>query len=63
MLRTDDADAEGVSRLHAAGLQVFSSTANSKADWQKYIDLGMDGILTDDPEGLLAFLGRARRTR
>ena len=56
MLNSDDVTSDGVKQLHAAGFRVFSSTANDALGWSKYLDLGMDGILTDDPEGLIRFL-------
>ncbi len=46
-----------VSRLHHAGLKVFSGTTSDPAEWRKLIAMGVDGILTDDP------LGLARMTR
>jgi glycerophosphoryl diester phosphodiesterase len=63
MLRTDDVSASQVQELHAAGLQVYSSTANTPAEWRKYVDLGMDGILTDDPAGLTEFLSKVGPAR
>jgi glycerophosphoryl diester phosphodiesterase len=58
MLRADDVTAQQVQQLQSAGIgiRVFSGTANSVAEWKKYVDLGMDGILTDDPKGLMEFL-------
>jgi len=56
MLHYDDVASDGVSKLHAAGFRVFSSTANDAAAWTKYLERGMDGILTDDPEALIRFL-------
>ncbi len=56
MLNSADVDAAGVRKLHEAGFQVISSTANEPSAWRIYIELGMDGILTDNPEGLVAFL-------
>ncbi len=56
MLNSDDVDADGVSRLHRAGYQVYSSTADDPVRWNKYLDLKMDGILTNDPKGLTVFL-------
>jgi glycerophosphoryl diester phosphodiesterase len=58
MLRADDATADEVRQLRSAGLQIFSGTANTVDQWKKYVELGMDGILTDDPRGLMEFLGR-----
>lgn len=52
-------DASIVSALHGAGVQVFSGTTDDPAVWAKLRALGVDGILTDDPEGLRKSLGRA----
>ncbi|MCC6858755.1 MAG: hypothetical protein IT158_09345 [Bryobacterales bacterium] len=59
MLNTADIDKAGVEKLQAAGYRIFSSTANKPDQWQAYLDAGMDGILTDNPEGLLGFLKTA----
>jgi glycerophosphoryl diester phosphodiesterase len=61
MLRAADVDAAGVAKLHAAGITVYSGTANTPEEWRQYVDLKMDGILTDDPEALLRFLSGQRR--
>ena len=45
-----------VRQLKAAGVTVFSSTANDAAAWKKVVDLEVDGILTDDPAGLIEYL-------
>lgn len=58
MLRTDDATPEQLQALRAAGVKILSSTANTREDWKAYVDMKMDGILTDDPEGLMEFLGQ-----
>lgn len=47
---------EEVSAAHAAGLQVIPWTANSPADWEKLVAAGVDGIISDDPAGLIAWL-------
>ena len=47
-----------VKTLHAAGVQVFSGTTDDKAAWAKLRAMGVDGILTDDPEALRGDLGR-----
>jgi len=31
-------------------------TANRPADWRRLVRAGVDGIITDDPAGLIAFL-------
>jgi glycerophosphoryl diester phosphodiesterase len=56
MLNLKDVDLEGVRELRKAGIRVFSSTANSADAWRAYLRLGMDGILTDDPESFIEFL-------
>ncbi len=49
-----------VKRAHAARLQVVPWTANDEASWKRLLDMGVDAIITDDPEALAAFLGRRR---
>lgn len=44
--------------IHAAGLKVTPWTANKAEDWKKLIEMGVDGIITDDPKPLLEILGR-----
>lgn len=48
--------ADGVEEAHAAGLFVSAWTCNTQRDWQDAIDMGVDGIVTDDPQGLIAYL-------
>ena len=45
-----------VDALHAAGVRVIPWTANTPAEWARLVDLGVDGIITDDPAGLIEFL-------
>jgi glycerophosphoryl diester phosphodiesterase len=45
-----------VERAHAAGVQVVPWTANRPRDWARLIRAGVDGIITDDPAGLIEFL-------
>lgn len=42
-----------VEALHAAGIQVISGTTSDPAEWKELKVLGVDGILTDDPVGLM----------
>jgi glycerophosphoryl diester phosphodiesterase len=56
MLRFDDIDKAGVQTLKAAGLQVYSGTSNKPSEWPQYVEMGMDGILTDDPVALIEYL-------
>ncbi|MCC6365475.1 MAG: hypothetical protein IT165_18330 [Bryobacterales bacterium] len=65
MLHFNDLAAGDMDKLHRAGLKVYSSTADDPASWRKYVALGMDGILTNDPAGLIRWLAneglRSRR--
>jgi glycerophosphoryl diester phosphodiesterase len=45
-----------VAAAHAAGIQVIPYTVDKPEDWQKMADAHVDGIITDDPEALLAWL-------
>lgn len=51
-------DAKAVKAIHAAGLRVIPWTANRQEEWEHLLELQVDGIITDDPEPLLKFLGR-----
>lgn len=42
----------------AAGLQVMPWIANKPEQWQRLIDVRIDAINTDDPEGLVIYLHR-----
>ena len=48
--------AEEVRAAHEAGLRVIPWTANTVEDWQRLIDAGVDGIITDDPARLIGYL-------
>ena len=45
-----------VRAAHEAGLQVIPWTANTPADWDMLIAAQVDGIVTDDPAALIAYL-------
>jgi len=47
----DDVDA-----VHRIGKTVVPWTANTQADWDHLIALGVDGIITDDPAALIEYL-------
>ncbi|MCL5742956.1 MAG: glycerophosphodiester phosphodiesterase [Acidobacteria bacterium] len=47
-----------VSLAHAAGVKVMPWTANTHAEWDRLINAGVDGIITDDPTGLIEHLKR-----
>ena len=48
--------AEQVNQAHAANLEVIPWTANTPEDWHRLIAVSVDGIITDDPAALLAYL-------
>jgi glycerophosphoryl diester phosphodiesterase len=45
-----------VASAHAAGIQVLPWTANSPDEWNRLIAAHVDGIITDDPAALIAYL-------
>ena len=47
-----------VEQIQEAGLAVIPWTANSRRQWTRLLKLGVDGIITDDPEALLKYLER-----
>lgn len=51
---------DAVEHLHKAGLRVVPWTANDEVEWKRLIDLGVDGIITDDPEALIRYLRGVR---
>jgi glycerophosphoryl diester phosphodiesterase len=53
---------EQVEKAHKAGLLVIPWTANTADAWDRLIEAGVDGIITDDPTALIAHL-KARRLR
>lgn len=53
--------ADDVTRLHEAKLRVVVWTVNEPKDWARMIAMGVDGIITDDPAALMAWLTRHPR--
>ena len=49
MLRAEEVTANQIRELEGAGLSLYSGTANRTHEWARYVKLGFDGILTDDP--------------
>lgn len=47
-----------VNTAHHRNMQVDAWTINETADMQRMLDLGVDGLITDYPDRLLALLGR-----
>jgi glycerophosphoryl diester phosphodiesterase len=51
-----EADPAVVDRVHHAGLGILLYTLNKKQSWQSALALGVDGIITDQPSALDAWL-------
>ena len=51
-----EADPTVVDRIHHAGLGILLYTLNKKQNWQSALSLGVDGIITDQPSALDAWL-------
>lgn len=47
---------EDVEALHAEGIKVIPWTANTPDEWDRLAAIGVDGIITDDPAGLIHYL-------
>ncbi len=47
---------EMVDKLHLKGVEVIPWTANDKTAWDYLLQLGVDGIITDDPAALMDYL-------
>jgi glycerophosphoryl diester phosphodiesterase len=48
-----------VKDAHDAGMKVNAWTLNNRGQWTMAMKMGVDGIVTDDPEELMILLGRA----
>jgi len=47
---------EQVKAAHAAGLKVLPWTVNTPQEWQRLVSAHVDGIISDDPAALIAWL-------
>lgn len=47
---------DAVDSAHSAGLTVNPWTVNGSDQWENATSMGVDGIITDDPSGLIEFL-------
>jgi glycerophosphoryl diester phosphodiesterase len=57
-----DLDAAALREAHALGLQVIPWTVNERADIERQLDLGVDGIISDRPDRVRdALAARGRR--
>jgi glycerophosphoryl diester phosphodiesterase len=53
-------DEPSIRLLHTAGKRVIPWTVNRPEEWERLIAWGVDGITTDFPEQLLAWLADRR---
>jgi glycerophosphoryl diester phosphodiesterase len=51
--------AEDVRAMHAANISVVPWTVNKPADWDRMVAIGVDAIITDDPEACITYLRKA----
>jgi glycerophosphoryl diester phosphodiesterase len=54
--------ADDVKAMHAAGIEVVPWTVNAPTDWERMVAIGVDGIITDDPQACIAHLRRVAAT-
>ncbi|MBS2000765.1 MAG: glycerophosphodiester phosphodiesterase [Candidatus Obscuribacterales bacterium] len=54
---------DAAKRAHEAGLKVNVWTVNAPEEWKSAVAMPVDGIITDDPEGLKKFLHTEPTTR
>ncbi len=47
---------DSVRSAHAGGIKVNAWTINNPNDWKVALEIGIDGIVTDDPQGLTNYL-------
>ena len=45
-----------VDSLHQAGVKVVPYSPDSEAEWEKYLELGVDGLITNKPKELIEWL-------
>lgn len=46
---------EDIQAFHQYGVRIIPWTANTPSDWKRLIDMKVDGIITDDPQGLIQY--------
>lgn len=56
MLGVADTTRTQVAELKSAGFKILSNVINDTAGWRAALDLGMQGLMTDDPDELKRFL-------
>lgn len=58
VMRLDYGDAGDIRMLKDSGLIVYSDVADREEQWDAYVELGVDAILTNNPVALRAYLER-----
>jgi glycerophosphoryl diester phosphodiesterase len=54
--------ADNVAQAHKDGLEVNVWTVNKPEQWKAAVEMGVDGIITDNPKGLLEYLDKRGAT-
>ncbi|MGY0556430.1 MULTISPECIES: glycerophosphodiester phosphodiesterase [unclassified Lysobacter] len=58
LLRDSIVGKEDVRALQDAGVQVYSEVVDTPEAWRRYLDLGVDVLFTNHPEGAIKFVER-----
>ena len=61
-LQLEQSNAQSIRAAHARGARVCSWTVDDPADAVRLAEQGVDGIITDEPDVILAALGRATQS-
>lgn len=61
LLRDSIAGKEDVTALQDAGIQVYSEVVDTPEAWRTYLDLGVDVLFTNNPEGAIEFVEQSGR--
>jgi glycerophosphoryl diester phosphodiesterase len=51
-------DAATVQKLHAMNVKVVPWTADDETAWKSLVAMKVDGIISDDPESMMAYLNK-----
>ena len=52
----EDLNATNIAALHAAGLRVWAYTVNDTRRGKQLVEMGIDGLITDDPSSMITLL-------
>ena len=52
-----------IEKAHARGILVFPYTVNSVEDMLKLVNMGVDGLITDDPGAAISCISASRKTK